>query len=129
MTDESKKYLSIGIVIVCLSMAGIISYRTMFGGSSAAAGAGAALLCTDCGGFEISTEEFQEFMNKNSNTMMTGQSIELECPKCNQKTCYMAKKCKDCENIFVPGQTKDQEFPDRCPECGFSQMEARQKEQ
>lgn len=132
MTEEMKKYVAIALAVICLLIAGTIAYRTMFGGGSAGSGSNrdVVLLCTKCGGFEISADEFREIMSKNADPMMMGmpgQPMVIPCPKCGQKTCYLAQKCPQCENIFVMGQARDQNYPDRCPKCSFSAIEDRQK--
>ena len=135
MTDEMKKYLVIGFFVVCLSVMGVVTYRTFFSDGSAGAGTSGdvALLCTKCGGFTISVKEFQELMIKNPEgnmmLMMPGQAMVIPCPKCSQKTCYIAQKCPQCETIFVSGQGQDQNYPDRCPKCKHSEIEAIQKKQ
>jgi len=132
MTEELKKYLLIGIAIVCLSIGGIIMYRSFSGGSSGTAGGNRdiALMCSSCGGFEIPVDEFRELMSSQGpmGRMMPGQqNMAMKCPKCSNKTCYMAQKCQQCENIYVFGQARDQKYPDRCPKCSFSMIEDRQK--
>jgi predicted RNA-binding Zn-ribbon protein involved in translation (DUF1610 family) len=130
MSDDTKKYLSIGLAVVCIGVAGTIFYRTIGGGGARTDGnRDVALLCTHCGGFEIPVDEFRELMSQQGSgtMMMPDQMAAMPCPKCSQKTCYMAQKCKQCEAIFVFGQAKDQNYPDRCPKCGFSAIEVRQK--
>jgi predicted RNA-binding Zn-ribbon protein involved in translation (DUF1610 family) len=132
MNDETKKYVGITVAAIFLLLAGMYAYRTMFGGSltGPVGNKQMALLCTSCGGFEIPVDEFRDLMNKNSDSMMMGmpgQLMAMECPKCGQKTCYRAQKCPQCENIFVFGQAKDQNYPDRCPKCMHSKNEDKQK--
>ena len=138
MDEDTKKHLAIGVAVICLLIAGIVFYRTMFAGSAGGGDMGdreIALLCATCGGFEIPADEFRELMSKQGPDMMMGmpgmpgQMMAMECPKCAKKTCYMAQKCQQCENIFVFGQARDQNYPDRCPKCSFSAMEDRQKNQ
>ena len=132
MDEETKKYLAIGLVAICLVVSGTVFYRSFFGNSTGAAGGNQdmALLCTTCGGFEIPADEFRELMSKQGPGMMMGmpgQQMVMECPKCAKKTCYMAQKCEQCEAIFVFGQAREQSYPDRCPKCSFSRIEDRQK--
>ena len=127
MTDETKKYVMIGIVVACLLLAGTIMYNSFSDGGGGGTGdRQIALMCAECGGFEVSVDEYREMMAQQgpeAMMMMPGQMQAMECPKCGKKSCYMAQKCKKCENIFVFGQAKDQNFPDRCPKCNYSEME------
>jgi len=133
MDEQTKQYLVIGITVVCLSVAGTMSYRSFFGGS----GGGdtgdrqIALMCASCGGFEVSVDEFREIMSQQGPDlmmmMMPGQAATMECPQCGKKSCYQAQKCKQCETIFVFGQAKDKNYPDRCPKCSFSYIEDRRQ--
>jgi hypothetical protein len=131
MTDETKKFFAIVAAVVCLGIAGTVTYKSFFGGSSPEATGDMALLCTTCGGFEIPMTQFQELMSKNAQDMMMPMmgpgTMVIQCPKCNKKTCYIAQKCPKCQNIFVFGQAKDPQFPDRCPKCKFSEIEDMQK--
>ena len=132
MDEQAKKNLGIGLVLICLVVSGVIFYRSFFANSTGgtAGNRDIALLCKTCGGFEISADEFRDLMSKQEPGMMMGmlgQQMTLDCPKCGKKTCYMAEKCEQCETIFVLGQAKDRNYPDRCPKCGFSRMEDRQK--
>jgi hypothetical protein len=131
MDEETKKYLSIGAAVICLLITGTIFYRTMLGGSSGSGGANreAALLCTTCGGFEIPADVLREMMSQQdpATMMMRRMPAAMECPQCGKKTCYEAQKCQQCENIFVVGQARDRNYPDRCPKCSFSYIEDRRQ--
>ena len=128
MSEEAKKYLAIGLVVVCLGFAGFMVKKTFFPSDNAGdmGDRQMALICKTCGGFEIPFSEFREMMTKQGPSMMMmmpGQPMAMECPKCGQKSCYPAQKCPSCENIFISGQARDAKFPDRCPKCGKSQAE------
>ena len=108
MDEQTKKNLVIGVTVVCLFAASILFYRSFFGGSGGAGAAGdgqAALMCTSCGGFEVSMDEFREMISQQAPgaMMMAAGTVAMECPKCGKKTCYQARKCKKCETIFVTG--------------------------
>jgi|GEM_PF-2742082 len=132
MTEEMKKFLAISGAVVSLSIAGWVSYDTFFGDGWQPA-SDVVLLCTTCGGFEIPIKEYSDFMAKNPQNMqdtmmpMGSNLVVIPCPKCGKKTCCAATKCPKCKNIFVFGQAKDQQFPDRCPKCKFSEIEDMQK--
>jgi hypothetical protein len=130
MTDETKKFLAIAATVICFVIAGTISYKSFFGNDGGGTATGeVVLLCTACGGFEIPVQEFQSIISKNAPDGMMAMPgfgpVAIICPKCNKKTCYIAEKCQKCENIFVLGQAKDPQFPDRCPKCKFSQYDGK----
>jgi len=129
MSDETKKYVGIAIVVACLLAAGTIAYNSFSGGGAKYDGdRKMALMCAECGGFEVSGDEFREMMTQQGPEamMMPGMGPQtMECPKCGKKSCMAAQKCQKCENIFVFGQAKDQNYPDRCPKCKYSGMEER----
>ena len=133
MNEQTKKNLAIGLVVVCLLVAGTMFYRSFFGGGSGGGSTGdrqVALMCASCGGFEVSVDEFREMMSQQGPggmMMMPGQDAAMECPKCGKKSCYPAQKCKQCETIFVFGQARDKRYPDRCPKCSFSSIEDRRQ--
>lgn len=134
MTEETKKFLAIGALVLCLGIAGTVTYNTFFGGGGGGTFSGdIPLLCMSCGGFEIPISQYQEMMSKNPMGMMPGmpgmpgQQVAMVCPKCNKKTCYSAQKCLKCKNIYIYGQARDQNYPDRCPKCKSSELEDLEK--
>ncbi len=132
MDEQTKKYLVIGLAVVCLSVAGTLFYRSFFGGSGGGGNTGdrkIALMCVSCGGFEVSVDEFREMSRQQSPEamMMPGQTAAMECPQCGKKSCCKAQKCKKCEAIFVFGQARDKNYPGRCPKCSFSAIEDRRQ--
>jgi hypothetical protein len=128
MIEDGKKFLLIGFVSIALLIAGTVFYRTISGNSKTKVNAAAsvALKCTECGGFEVTLDEFNDILSKGSGGMGFGPKI-VDCPKCGKHTCYVAQKCQKCQNIFVSGEANDERFPDRCPKCGFSKVEDRFK--
>jgi len=67
-----------------------------------------------------------EIREKGRANPMSMQTPALTCQKCQEDSGYRAVKCPKCEHMFFHGKSGD--FADRCPECGFSKMEAdRQK--
>ena len=129
MDEQTKQYLVIGLAVVCLLGLGVRFFRG--GGSANIGDEKVTLMCTSCGGFEISADDdkYREARDKydlETPTMLPGQILAMECPKCGQKSCYQAQKCEKCGNIFVSGQARDPKYLDRCPQCGVSMIEERQ---
>ena len=88
------------------------------------------MLCSSaqCGfAFELSKEEFVRRKKKELPGPVMPSMIFLACPECSQGTACPAVKCLDCENIFFANPS-DNDYPDRCPECGQSNLEAKTME-
>jgi len=51
----------------------------------------------------------------------------ITCKKCGKETLFRAVKCEKCQAVFfyVFGSVED--YPDRCPKCGFSKLEKASK--
>jgi len=57
---------------------------------------------------------------------MSLQMRPLVCEKCGQESVFRAEKCGKCGKIFFSGAVPN-DFPDRCPECGYSKTKADRK--
>ena len=131
------------VAVACLALAvGIFCYMSgIFSGSSSSGGDGKIWFkCVNpkCNAaYSLTPDEFAKLQGNNPMMpmMMPGQTPAFQCQKCSQKTAYMATKCenKKCGEIFItqmpmPGKA-NQDFPDRCPKCGYSAIEQMEKEQ
>ena len=131
--DESKKnVVMIVIVVVCLALAGAIAVINFGGGgegTSAAAQKPQLMLCVnpDCGNiFEMTMEERRQAMRERGRMRMRGGPPAFTCPKCGEESAYAAIRCPKCSTVFIQDYTSD--FPDRCPECGYSAIEEKRKQ-
>lgn len=136
MEEQGKKWLAIGFAVVSIAIVIVVFSKTFFGGSgTSGSGDGKVyLLCKSCSGFEITLDEYRDMMNTQPGGMaaLMGGPMLLICPKCNQKSCMVATKCQKCENIFIPYVGRNQapnSYPDKCPKCGYSPSEERDKEE
>ena len=133
MDAEKKKPIMIAIVIGCLVLAGVI---TMLTSKSDESGKKfhpkdeIQMLCVnpDCNAeFTMVRKDYDEQM------MIASQGIPmmsrimsppaLTCPQCEQQSAYKAIKCNQCEYVFMSGEAEDEMWPDRCPECDYSEQE------
>ncbi len=132
MDENKKKIVMIVIVVACLALAGAIAVINFGGGgstSSAAAQEAQPMLCVnpDCGHvFEMTMEERREKMRERGRTTRRGGPIAFACPQCGEESAYQANKCSKCSTVFIPDYTTD-DVPDRCPECGYSDIEERRQ--
>jgi ssDNA-binding Zn-finger/Zn-ribbon topoisomerase 1 len=111
------------------------------GGVGGGGNADMVMLCTNpkCDkAYKLKPAEFQKMIEKQGGMdpmmMMGGMGAMYECKFCKQKTASIAYECPKCKNIFIMpnpmmggGMTND--YPDRCPECKFSQTEEDMKTQ
>ena len=134
MEEGKKKTIMIVIIAACLASAIVISLATRQGGSGGGAGKGKMWIkCNnpDCGAeYQLTQKEYMEAM-KNSivpGPMMMMMTIPaLVCQECGEESAYAATKCPNCGIVFIQ-DLNAQDYPDRCPECGISEMEERRNE-
>lgn len=126
-----KRKVMIGIIVVCLGLALGITVFTRSGGGSGGSRAGGPLqmLCTnpDCGkAFEMSRRDFREGMTdmEGPGGRMSGVGAMpvFTCRYCGEESARVATKCEKCGKISVTGSVRG-DYPDRCPECGYSHIE------
>ncbi len=133
MEEDKKKKVMLGLIILCLVLAvGItVMTNTGGGGSGSRSNESVQMLCMnqECGmDFELSTKEYSEQMMQGG--MMGPMPLAqtpIECPECGMRSAFRAVICKKCEVIFMQDYTSG-DFPDRCPECDYSDIEARRNE-
>jgi hypothetical protein len=130
-------YASIGLTgILILGFLG--ETIGLFGGGDAGgydANAKMYLLCANpaCKAeSEITVEDYSKMMQEMGPGGMMGPMMgpmAVNCPKCNKKSAYMAEKCEKCGVVFVPNYQSGDEYPDKCPGCGYSKYEEMSKQQ
>jgi predicted Zn-ribbon and HTH transcriptional regulator len=59
-------------------------------------------------------------------TPVTFATPPIPCQSCGKKGVFEAIKCSKCGHVFFPGN-RVKDFPDRCPECKYSEMEEKRK--
>ena len=129
MEEDKKKKVMLGLIILCLVLAiGITVVTNMGGGSGSRSNEPVQMLCMnqECGmDFEMTTEDYREQMMQGG-MMGPGPMAQAptECPECGMQSAFRAVKCKECETIFMQDYSSG-DFPDRCPECEYSDIEAR----
>ncbi len=132
MEEDKKKKVMLGLIILCLVLAVGITVMTNMGGSGSGSRSNepVQMLCMneECGmDFELSAEEYRTQMMQGG-MMGPGPMAQtpMECSECGMQSGFRAVKCKECETIFLQDYTSG-DFPDRCPECEYSDIEARRE--
>lgn len=129
MDEEKKKKVMLGLVIACIVLAvGITVVNNTGGGGGSRSNEPVQMLCMneECEmDFELSTEEYREYMMQGG-MMGPGPMAQspIECSECGMQSAFRAIMCKECEAIFMQDYSSG-DFPDRCPECDYSDIEDR----
>jgi hypothetical protein len=128
MEDSRRKPIMIGVIVVCLIVAGLITFARRGGG-----GGGIDSISDDkmtwvkCSNpkckaeYEMSEKQFFKEMEKRFNPMAR-TSPPLTCEKCGKDSLFRAIKCPYCGVVFIRDSVPNDLF-DRCPECGKSETE------
>lgn len=136
MEDSKKKPIMIAVIVVCLAVAGWVALRG--GGSdggpdSIPEGDLQWVKCNNkaCNAeYEMSKREYYKQLeaNINPNPMATGPT-PVTCKECGEPSLFAAEKCAnpDCGAIFIQGSAGPNDYSDRCPKCGRSEVEERMK--
>ena len=130
MEDSRKKPIMIGVIVVCLVVAGLITFaRRSGGGGGIDAIPDDKMTWVKCNNPACKAEyqmgerqyfkEIQERLNPLANA-----APPLICKKCGEPSVFRAAKCAnpDCGVVFFRDSVPN-DFPDRCPECGRSETE------
>jgi len=133
MEDSRKKPIMIGVIVVCLIVAGLVTFARR-GGS----GGGINDIPDDkmtwvkcnnpsCNAeYEMKDKDFYEAMKGRFNPMAR-TTPALTCEKCGKDSLFKALKCPYCSTVFfkegVPGKIFD-----FCPNCKKSATEESRKE-
>ena len=132
MEESKKKSIMIGIIIVCLILAGVIFSKYLRPGGSGIdikRGQMIWLKCRECRAeYQIDNKDFLEYVREHIDPMQMAQPA-LVCEECGEESAYRAEKCEKCEKVFFYGAVRN-DYPDRCPdrECSFSKMEEIRKQ-
>jgi len=134
MEDSRKKPIMIAVIVVCLGVAGAVTYLR-----SAGPAGGYESLPDDqmtwvkCNNpqckadYKMSEKEyFKEIDAKQraNPAAMMFTTPPLTCQKCGKASVYKAEKCgnPNCGAVFFASSVPN-DFPDRCPECKRSETE------
>jgi hypothetical protein len=135
MEDSVKKPIMIVVIVVCLAGAGLLLFKggPEGGVSSIPKGEMKWVKCNNkaCNAeYETSARKyFEEFgANVNPNPMVQ-RPVAVTCEKCGERSVFAAFKCSnaDCGKVFIEGSAGQNDFNDRCPVCGRSEVEDRGK--
>ena len=132
MEDSKKKPVMIGVIVVCLGVAVLVTYMRSGDDAGIEGISDDEMRWVKCNNpacnaeYEVSLKKYFKDLaaNMNPNPMATSATA-LTCDKCNKRSVYGAKKCADtdCGIVFIEGISGPDDHADRCPDCGQSEIE------
>jgi hypothetical protein len=144
MEDSKKKLIMAWIIVVCLVLAGVITFATFprrTGGiESIKRSEMMWVKCTNpaCEAeYQMGIRDYFEYLAAHPPTpeQFTARMgdpnmkflIPLVCRNCGEEGVYPAEKCEKCGIVFVRCSVPS-DFADRCPECNYSKTEVLRQE-
>lgn len=122
MEGSRKKPVMLGVIFVCLSTAGVVTYMTMPEGPGQPRSYLLKCKNPDCGAeYKIGSGEYTGFAREHIDTK-TDNPTGMACKKCGKETAYRIVKCDKCGEVFFY-HYDGKDFADRCPKCGCSKVE------
>lgn len=132
MDESMKKPIMLGVIVVCLIAAGIITLKFSTGGSSGTYEGvdekeTMLVLCRNpqCeANYSMSAIGYYKALDelRAENPSQLG-TPPLACRECGEESVFEAVKCDKCSLIFEKGSVPDK-LGDTCPKCGYSRREA-----
>jgi hypothetical protein len=119
MDAEKKKPIMIGIAIVCLVLAGGITYYRLAGNTDEIPKG--EMMWVKCANPNCNAE-YEVEVRAYYDSAKDSKSGVPKCKQCGEESLLAATKCEKCEKIFIPGTVLG-EVRDRCPYCGYSKVE------
>jgi hypothetical protein len=121
-------YVSIGVT--ALLVVGFVAENVGLIGNDSPDARPIWMLCTnpECAeSWQLTKDEMEDLFSERDMMMGPGPERPKECKFCHEKSAFIAEKCQECGNVFVPNYMAE-DYPDRCPECGYSYYEEMRKE-
>jgi len=131
MKEGKKKSVMIAVIIACIAAAGVITYVS----SSGSGGGGietikrGELMWVKCGNpdcgeeYQIDQRDYFEYVQEHQVGLVRPPMV---CEKCREESVFRAEKCNKCGVVFFYEAVAG-DLPDRCTECGYSQIEEDRK--
>lgn len=133
MEESRKKLIMVIVTIACLALAAVITYSRYSGSGNTIDNIPESEMiwvkCAnkDCGAeYQMGKKEYFKEIEKHLNPMAP-TAPPLICKECGEPSIYRAEKCEKCGKVFFRGSVPN-DFPDRCPYCGYSKTEASRKQ-
>ena len=133
MEDSRKKPIMIGVIVVCLIVAGFVTFARRGGGGSGIEGIPEDKMtwvkCNNkqCNAeYEMGEKKYFEALKERFDPM-SRTTPPLTCETCGEDSLFRACKCPYCSTVFFR-DGKPNDIFDRCPKCGKSETEEIRKQ-
>ena len=131
MEEEKKRTVKVFIVVACLLAAVVVYSITRPKSSSTVEPVDKLWVkCSnpDCEAtYQVDRDEYFLYLHENQDPFNPGVTPPMLCQECSEQSVYLANKCPECGNVFFDGEAEDEDYHDRCPECGYSKRESKKK--
>lgn len=124
MNDKKKAILVVVVIVLAAGIFFFTSSPENDGIQSIDAGEMITLMCRNekCGHvFDMEKRDYYTKVEEVRRPNDFGWP-KIECPECGRKTIDRAVRCQNCDKVFFMYAVLN-DFPDRCPYCGFSPSE------
>jgi len=129
MEESRKKPIMIGVVIVCIALAVIITLANRKKDYSVDSISDTKLIwvkCRDCEeAYQTKLKDYLKYIQEHGVLGAPG-APPLICEKCGAEAVYEAVKCNKCGFIFEVGSVPNA-LRDTCPKCGYSETEEKRQ--
>lgn len=132
MEESMKKPVLLGVIVVCLVLAGVITFKVRSGKTGIPEHFEKEMIWVKCRNpdceatYQTTKKDYYEYIEAHVDPRMM-EPPPLVCEKCKEESGYRAVKCEKCELVFEIGSVPA-DFEDRCPECKYSTIEKKRKE-
>ena len=133
MEEGKKKPIMIGVIVVCLALALLITFGRRGGSGGIEDISPEEMMWVKCNNpdckaeYEMGKQAYFKYVEEHMDPMAM-VAPPVACEECGKESVYRAEKCQnpDCGIVFFRGSVPN-DFADRCPECGRSETEESRK--
>ena len=131
MEDSKKKPVMIGVIVVCLGVAGLVFKMSSGDDGGIGSISDDEMRWVKCNNpackaeYEVSLKKYYKDLQENMNPNPMAAAPALTCKECTKRSLFGAEKCADtdCGIVFIEGISGQEYSADRCPDCGQSEIE------
>lgn len=130
MEDSKKKPIMIAVIVVCLGVAGAVTFLKSGSDAGTDSISESKMTWVKCNNpacsaeYEMSERQYFKDIQERLNPAAMESRTALICQKCSKPSAFKAHKCGNpsCAAVFFENSVPN-DFPDRCPKCKRSETE------